>query len=147
MTRFNILLDSLVEKYILVVYLVCVGVNKRFLYKKGISSVIAVVLLTVFTISIGGIISLWTYDYTKTTTEAASSGTTGTGGVVNCANQIISISDVSVTQNGDTLSEFNDSEILKTYSHIGGGGDVAYLKIPKNATVTTAQFSVTGVPY
>ena len=127
--------------------MVYIEVNNRFLNKKAVSPLIAVILILVFTVAISTAILAWLTDYTKTTTTAASSGTTGTGGVVNCANQIISINDVSINQNGDTLSEFNDTTTTQTYSHIDVGDDIAYIKIPKNATVTSAQFTVTGVPY
>ena len=115
--------------------------------KKAVSPLIAVVLLIVFTVAVSTAILGWLTDYTKTTTAAASSGTTGTGGVVNCANQVISISDVSVIQNGDTLTQFNDSTSSKTFSSATGDTFTAYIRIPKNATVTTTALTITGQAY
>ncbi len=85
------------------------------MHKKGISPLIAIVLLIVFTVAISTLIVAWMYDYTKNTTDAASSGTTGRGGVVSCANQIIAISDVSVTPNTVDQTQFNDSTSSKTF--------------------------------
>ena len=115
--------------------------------KKAVSPLIAVVLLIVFTVAVSTAILAWLTDYTKTTTEAASSGTTGTGGVVNCANQIISISDVSVTQNTDTLTQFNDSTSSKTFSSPTGDTFTTYIRIPKNATITSTALTITGQAY
>ncbi|NOR85251.1 hypothetical protein GQ473_03975 [archaeon] len=115
--------------------------------KKAVSPLISVILVLVFTVAIGTAILGWLTTYTKTTTEAASSGTTGTQGVVNCANQIISISDVSITQNSDTVTQFNDSDTSKTFSSATGDTFTAYVKIPANATVTTTILILTGQAY
>ena len=115
--------------------------------KKAVSPLIAVILVLVFTVSISTAILGWLTDYTKTTTQAASSGTTGTGGVVNCANQIISISDVSIVQNGDTLTQFNDSTSSKLFSSATGDTFTAYVRIPANATVTSTALTITGQAY
>ena len=115
-----------------------------FMHKKGISPLIAIVLLIVFTVAISTLIVAWMYDYTKKTTDAASSGTTGRQGVVSCSNQIISISDVSLIPNGGTIAQFNDSESSKTFSSVTGGTDTAYVRIPANATVTSTALTVTG---
>ncbi len=115
--------------------------------KKGISPLIAVVLLIVFTVAISTLIVAWMYDYTKKTTDAASSGTTGTDGVVSCANQILGISDVSLTSNGETVAQFNDSETSKTFSSEIGSTDTAYVRLPKNATVTETALTLTGQAY
>ena len=115
--------------------------------KKGISPLIAVVLLIVFTVAISTLIVAWMYDYTKKTTDAASSGTTGRQGVVSCSNQIIGISEVSLTPKGDTVAQFNDSETSKTFSSATGETFTAYVWIPANATVTTTMLTVTGQAY
>ena len=112
--------------------------------RKAVSPLIAVVLLIVFTVAVSTAVLGWLTNYTKTTTEAASSGTSGTSGVVNCANQLISISDVSVTQNGDTLNEFNDSTSSQSFSSASGDTFTAYVRIPKNATVTSTALTITG---
>ena len=115
--------------------------------KKAVSPLIAVILLIVFTVAVSTAILGWLTDYTKITTKAASSGTTGTGGVVNCANQIISISDVSVIQNSDTLTQFNDSTPSKTFSSATGITETVWVRIPKNATVTSTALTITGQAY
>ncbi|MCK4968767.1 MAG: hypothetical protein KAS12_06960, partial [Candidatus Aenigmarchaeota archaeon] len=64
--------------------------------KKAISPLITVVLVIVFTITIGGMISNWMLDYTKTTTTAVSETTTGVKGVTYCANSNVEISNVAL---------------------------------------------------
>ncbi|NOR85461.1 hypothetical protein GQ473_05040 [archaeon] len=115
--------------------------------KKAVSPLIAVILLIVFTIAVSTAILGWLTTYTKTTTEAASSGTTGTSGVVNCANQMISISDVSITQNSDTVTQFNDSDTSKTFSSAAGITETVWVRIPVNATVTSTALTITGQAY
>ncbi|NOR85463.1 hypothetical protein GQ473_05050 [archaeon] len=115
--------------------------------KKAVSPLIAVILLIVFTVAVSTAILGWLTDYTKTTTEAASSGTSGTQGVVNCANQMISISDVSITQNSDIVTQFNDSDTSKTFSSATGDTFTTYIRIPKNATVTSTALTITGQAY
>ena len=58
--------------------------------RKGISPLIAVVLLIVFTVAISTIIIGWMNDYTKKTTSDASENTDV---VVSCAKQVINIPD------------------------------------------------------
>ncbi len=118
-----------------------------FMHKKGVSPLIAIILLIVFTVAISTLIVSWMYDYTKKTTDVASSGTTGRQGVVSCANQIISISDVSLSPNGDTIAQFNDSESSKTFSSATGGTFIAHVRIPANATVTSTALTSTGQAY
>ena len=65
--------------------------------RKAISPLIAVVLLVVFTIGIGIIVSSWLSSYTKSTTESAG---TASSEVVSCAKQIIDITDVRGTNDG-----------------------------------------------
>ncbi len=65
--------------------------------RKAVSPLIAVVLLVVFTIGIGIIVSSWLSGYTKSTTESAGSASSE---VVECAKQIIDISDVASTADG-----------------------------------------------
>jgi len=115
--------------------------------KKAVSPLIAIVLLIVFTVAISTLIIAWMTEYTKTTTEAASSGTTGRQGVVSCSNQILEISDVSVTPNSEIVTRFNDSETEKTFSSATGGTFTAYARIPKNATVASTALTITGQAY
>lgn len=72
------------------------GVN-AVMKRKAISPLIAVVLLVVFTIGIGIIVSSWLSGYTKSTTESAG---TASSEVVECAKQIIDISDVYYNNTG-----------------------------------------------
>ena len=112
--------------------------------KKAISPLIAVILLVVFSVAVSTAILSWLTDYTKTTTEAASSGIIGTGGVVDCANQLISIDTVSIVQDTDTVTKLNDSFTSKTYSSATGDTFPAYIRILKNATVTSTELTITG---
>ena len=112
--------------------------------KKAVSPLIAIVLLIVFTVAISTLIIAWMTEYTKTTTEAASSGTSG---VVSCATQTISISDVSITPNTDTVTQFNDSETSKTFSSPTGSTDTVWVRLPKNATVTQSALTIEGQAY
>ncbi len=64
--------------------------------RKGISPLIAAVLLIVFTVAVGTLIMNWMTTYTKTTTESAGSGTTST---MNCAKQILDIADIKTSGN------------------------------------------------
>ena len=118
--------------------------------KKAVSPLIAIVLLLVFTVAVGTTVMTWMIDYTKTTTDAASIGTSGASGVVNCANQIISISDVSITQNEAILTQFNYSNTLyssNVFSSASGTTFPIYIRIPKNATVVTTALTITGQAY
>ncbi len=120
------------------------------MHKKAVSPLIAIVLLIVFTVAVGTLIASWMYDYTKSTTDAASSGTTGTGGVVSCANQVLGISDVSITQNGGTVTQFNYSDALYSsniFSNATGGTYTVYVRLPQNATVTSTALTITGQAY
>lgn len=114
------------------------------MYKKAVSPLISVVLLIVFTVAISTLVIAWMIDYTKTTTDDASSGTIG---VVSCANQIITISDVSLNGNGGTLTTFNDSATSKIFSSTTGGSYIVYVRIPTNATVTATALTITGQAY
>ncbi|RLI96462.1 MAG: hypothetical protein DRO96_03100 [Candidatus Aenigmatarchaeota archaeon] len=89
-------------------------------------------------------------EYTKTTTEAASSGTTGRQGVVSCSNQILGISDVSITPNTNTVTQFNYSDTLyssKTFSNTTGGTYTVWVRLPENVTVIATALTTTGQAY
>ncbi|MCK4550468.1 MAG: DUF2341 domain-containing protein, partial [Candidatus Aenigmarchaeota archaeon] len=72
--------------------------------KKAVSPLIAVVLLIVFTVAVGTLIASWLYEYTKSTTDAASSGTTGPKGITYCANSIVDISNVNIRNTPVTVN-------------------------------------------
>ncbi len=65
---------------------------------KGISPLIAAVLLIVFTVAIGAVVLNWMTQYTKGTTEKAGTDTSTT---VDCAKQILDISDAKYNQSGN----------------------------------------------
>ena len=56
--------------------------------KKGVSPLIAVVLLIVFTVAVSTMIMSWMNTYTKDTTTSA---TTNTNTVIDCSKQVIKI--------------------------------------------------------
>ncbi len=59
---------------------------------KGVSPLIAAVLLIVFTVAIGAVVLNWMTSYTQGTTERAGTDTSST---IDCAKQILSIENVS----------------------------------------------------
>ncbi|NOR85968.1 hypothetical protein GQ473_07710, partial [archaeon] len=66
------------------------------LFRKGVSPLISVILVLVFTVSISTVILGWVTDYTKTTTEAVTESSTGTKGITYCANSNVEISNVAL---------------------------------------------------
>jgi flagellin-like protein len=89
---------------------------------KGVSPMIATVLLIAFTIAVGGIISIWLTGYTRTTTEAVGGGTEKQ---IKCAASILKIKDVSNTSQNVTILVYYESgsESLSniTCEALGGG--------------------------
>ncbi len=65
---------------------------------KGVSPLIAAVLLIVFTVAIGAVVLNWMTEYTKGTTEKAGTDTSTT---VECAKQILDIVDVKIDNDGN----------------------------------------------
>ncbi|NOR84804.1 DUF2341 domain-containing protein, partial [archaeon] len=66
------------------------------LFRKGVSPLISVILVLVFTVSISTAILSWVTDYTKTTTDAATETATGPKGITYCANSNVEISNVAL---------------------------------------------------
>ena len=64
--------------------------------KKGVSPLIAVVLLIVFTVAVSTMIMSWMNTYTKTTTSSASANTDT---VITCSQQIVNIPTTGVVYN------------------------------------------------
>ncbi|NOR85614.1 hypothetical protein GQ473_05850, partial [archaeon] len=64
--------------------------------KKAVSPLISVMLVLVFIVTVGTAISSWMFDYTKTTTDAATESSTGTKGITYCANSNVEISNVAL---------------------------------------------------
>ncbi|NPA38811.1 MAG: hypothetical protein GXN99_03405 [Candidatus Nanohaloarchaeota archaeon] len=72
---------------------------KKQVLKKGVSPLIAAVLLIVFTVAIGAVVLNWMTSYTKGTTETAGTDTSST---IQCAKQIIVIENVTKS-NGQVI--------------------------------------------
>jgi flagellin-like protein len=93
---------------------------------KGISPMIATVLLIAFTIAVGGILSIWLTGYTRTTTEAVGGGTEAQ---IKCAASILSIKKVTnaTDENVTILAEYSSgSESLTSVGCITiGDGKVS----------------------
>ena len=64
------------------------------IFRKGVSPLISVMLILVFTVSISTVTLNWVTDYTKTTTQAATETATGSKGITYCANSNVDISNV-----------------------------------------------------
>ncbi|NOR85054.1 hypothetical protein GQ473_02965, partial [archaeon] len=100
--------------------------------KKAVSPLISVMLVLVFTVSIGTAISSWVFDYTKTTTEAVTpDAASGQKGVVYCANSNVEISNV----------ELKNVQIISNMSV--SSGDVNYFDLTSVSGTPTITF--TGV--
>ncbi len=82
--------------------------------KKGISALITVVLLIVFTVAISTLIVSWMFDYTKATTDAATESATGEKGITYCANSIVEISNVNLK---NTVVAANNSVVSGTVNY------------------------------
>ncbi|MCK4551094.1 MAG: DUF2341 domain-containing protein, partial [Candidatus Aenigmarchaeota archaeon] len=82
--------------------------------KKGISALITVVLLIVFTVAISTLIIAWMFEYTKNTTDAATESATGEKGITYCANSIVEISNVNLK---NTAVAANNSVISGTVNY------------------------------
>ena len=115
--------------------------------KKGVSPLIAIVLLIVFTVAISTLIVAWMYDYTKKTTDAASSGTTGRQGVVSCAGQIIDISNVYIGGGAIIDNNLTNGATTQdtTYSFFGFRNDSYSIGINTSATLSSTTMSLTGI--
>ena len=66
------------------------------MFRKGVSPLISVMLVLVFTVSISTAILGWVTTYTKTTTDAATQTATGSKGITYCANSNVEISNVAL---------------------------------------------------
>ena len=83
--------------------------------KKGISPMIAVVLLVAFTVAVGGILSLWLTNYATTTTESVQTATENHTACVGTYPKIISVTGTTViltnpgTENMDNIFCYSSS--------------------------------------
>ncbi len=77
--------------------------------RKGISPLIAVVLLVVFTVGISVVISSWLSSYAKQTTEQAGQGTQQ---AIECAKAVVDITDA--TNNGVFVANVGATDITVT---------------------------------
>ena len=78
---------------------------------KGISPLIAAVLLIAFTVAVGGIISLWLTSFSKTTTSAVQ---TSTEKQVKCASTVLEITSVSTSGNRIVVTNLGPQNVTLT---------------------------------
>jgi flagellin-like protein len=83
---------------------------------KGVSPMIAVVLLIAFTITVGGIMSVWLTGYATTTQEAVENTTTDH---VKCSGTYIDI--ISVTSSGVIITNRGSETITNPVCYWGNG--------------------------
>lgn len=94
---------------------------------KGVSPLIASVLLIVFTVAIGAVVLNWMTSYTQGTTERAGTDTSST---IDCAKQILSIENATKKNGQITIMIENlgsaDAELtnLYVYDDSGNGCEV-----------------------
>lgn len=104
--------------------------------RKGISPLIAAVLLIVFTVAVGSLIMNWMTSYTKSTTENAGTGTQNT---VDCAKQIVDVSDIKVNSDNVTILVQNlgskDTNVTSVVAYDDAGDSCT---ISSTATVLSA---------
>ncbi len=113
---------------------------------KGISPMIAVVLLVAFTVAVGGILSLWLTGYATTTTESVE---TSTSNQTSCAGTYISV--VTANDNAVILTNPGSNTIEDVtcitangsiVGDIGGGSED---DISSGGTLTTSYWNTTPV--
>jgi flagellin-like protein len=73
---------------------------------KGVSPIIAVVLLIAFTVTVGGILSVWLTGYTRSTTETVESRTEKT---VKCSQSYLKIKEAKYYSNNITILVYYES--------------------------------------
>jgi len=78
---------------------------------KGISPLIAAVLLIAFTVAVGGIISLWLTSFSRTTTSAVQSSTEKQ---VKCASTVLEITSVSTSDNKVVVTNLGPQNVTLT---------------------------------
>ena len=113
--------------------------------KKGISPLIAIVLILVFTVAVGTTVVTWMMDYTKTTTTAVTEATSGEKGVVSCSQEIIDIASVYATDGLSTTTTFSDGVSSKNIFVPGTANASATVTISKTASITGASIAVSSM--
>jgi flagellin-like protein len=88
---------------------------------KGISPMIAVVLLIAFTVAVGGIVSLWLTSFTSTTQQSVGSASTNQ---TKCASTYIDI--ISVTADGVIITARGSQNISNPVCYWGNGTLIDY---------------------
>ncbi|MCD6371093.1 MAG: hypothetical protein J7L39_00050 [Candidatus Aenigmarchaeota archaeon] len=78
---------------------------------KGISPLIAAVLLIAFTVAVGGIISLWLTTFSRTTTTSVQ---TGTEKQIKCASTTLEINSVALSSNKIVITNLGPQEVNLT---------------------------------
>ena len=112
--------------------------------RKGVSPLIAAVLLIVFTVAIGAVVLNWMTSYTKQTTNKAGTDTSST---IECAKQIISITKANKTSDGKYIYLFvtNQGSMPTTldaaYAYDNQGHSCS------NTSLTTINLGVGGMAY
>ena len=97
---------------------------------KGISPLIAAVLLIAFTVAVGGIISLWLTSFSKTTTSAVQ---TSTEKQVKCASTVLEITSVSTSDNRIVVTNLGPQNVTLT-SIVLSDGTVSNFQISEQLT-------------
>ena len=86
---------------------------------KGISPMLATILLVAFTVAVGGIISVWFSSFTRTTTTNVESSSTNQ---TKCAATYIDV--LSFTTSGITITNRGDQSITTVRCFTGNGTNV-----------------------
>mgnify|MGYP000383165667 CR=1 FL=1 len=105
---------------------------------KGISPLIAAVLLIAFTVAVGGIISIWLTTFAKTTTGNVEASTTD---ITKCASTYLSLDKVFVSQNRLIISNMGTASINLT-NFTMSDGTIGYLGgfIPGGSAVSKTVY-------
>jgi len=104
--------------------------------RKGTSPLIAAVLLIVFTVAVGTLIMNWMTTYTKSTTESAGTETSTT---MDCAKQIIDITDIKQSGGNVTVLVQNLGSITTNMTKV-----LAYDSNGNTCDITTTAQTISA---
>ena len=116
---------------------------------KGISPLIAAVLLIAFTVAVGGIIATWLTSFSKTTTAGVESSTKGATGCAEAYIDVVSVSASSVLVKNPTSNKiyitgvYDNRGTTATLSESLTSGEVKPLSFTKDPTAT--KITVVGL--
>ncbi len=116
---------------------------------KGVSPMIAVVLLIAFTVAIGGIISLWLTSLTSTTTSSVSSSAEKQ---IKCASSTMTIKEVrystaSTIVNVTVAHETGTEKLYNLSIDVTGGGATSSNMTTAATGSRTTYFNTTADPF